>query len=387
MRISVIRFRGEAPAQSINFHFDARGGALGRHSANEIVLPDPELRISRVQARVEWRDGRFLLVDAGTNPSRFNGQPLAKGVEVPLAEGDEISIGDYDLRVDLAQQASVPGDRPMGPAPAGLTRFARRAARWGVAVRSWDDARPSDRPLPPVVDHRPARAAGSPAAPRWQGASQVPVMQTVPEVAAEPSGEASELLAAFLQGLGVSLSLPALTPELMERIGHLLREATLGAVKLSKARSETARELHSPVAMAAVKDSNPLMLAPDIGVALAQLLLPQVGASIRPEEALRATFEDLRAHQCALMAGMRATLPGVLGRLEPSAIEQRLAGRCLLDRCLPGSRKARLWDLFEQTHREVARQASADFAAACDGEFAKAHAEQLASLPVSPDAR
>ena len=82
----------------------------------------------------------------------------------------------------------------------------------------------------------------------------------------------------------------------------------------------------------------------------------------------------------ASKAGMRAALAGVLKRFEPEALEQRVAARSLLDNLLPGSRKARLWDLFEQMYGEISQEAEDDFHALFGREFLRAYEEQVERL-------
>ena len=54
--------------------------------------------------------------------------------------------------------------------------------------------------------------------------------------------------------------------------------------------------------------------------------------------------------------------------------------RGVLDNILPGSRKARLWDLFEQMYDEISREAEDDFHALFGREFLRAYEEQVDRL-------
>jgi FHA domain-containing protein len=186
---------------------------------------------------------------------------------------------------------------------------------------------------------------------------------------------------AFLCGLGVALDLPAgLTPELMERIGVLLREATQGTLDLMQARALTKREVRAAVTMIVSRDNNPLKFSPDLGFALAQLLTAKASGFMAAETAMRDAYDDLRAHQFGVMAGMRAALEGVLQRFTPAEIEQRVADRGLLDNLLPAMRKARMWELFEARHAEIAREAADDFQALFGRAFLHAYDEQVERL-------
>mgnify|MGYP000638482717 CR=1 FL=1 len=102
LRISVLRWQGvplpsEPPAPF--FEFDPRGGCLGRDESCELHLPDPQRHVSRLQARIEFDGQGFWLVDLGSNPTRVDGQPLGRGRRLPLAGGEQLAIGDYELEV------------------------------------------------------------------------------------------------------------------------------------------------------------------------------------------------------------------------------------------------------------------------------------------------
>jgi FHA domain-containing protein len=540
MRISVISFNGASPARACEFNFDTRGGAIGREEGNELVLPDPERHISRVQARVEFDGANFLLIDQGGNPSAVNDRPVGKGNRVVLTGGDRISIGAYVLEVEFDRQApvfstpavaSAGGADPLGlfgaPSSGGADPFgglfgaiepAGQAAAPAFSAGGSDDPfavfaaplRPvvqtdtladpfAPQPPPPrtpaadllglsggrndasvdalfgldaggardpflgtplgepasvpaadragAID--PLALFGGPAAappmaspqrddasvlnqaftppppgemvfswdrsppePEQASSASVPVTvlaepalragisvdrvtpqpepQPAPVAApAQASGAPAEqgaLLEAFLRGLGVPLRLPAgLTPELMEQIGLVLRESTKGTLDLLTARALTKREVRAEVTMIVSKGNNPLKFSPDVGFALSQLLVPQGRGFMPPEEAMRDAYDDLRAHQFGFMAGMRAALTGVLKRFEPQALEQRVLTRSVLDSLLPGARKARLWDLFEQMYGEISREAEDDFHALFGREFLRAYEEQVERLQAERD--
>lgn len=556
MRISVISFNGAPPARPAAFDFDSRGGAIGREEGNELVLPDPERHISRVQARVEFDGGQFVLVDMGGNPSSVNDRPVGRGNRVVLVGGDRIVIGGYLLEVEFAHSApvfstpelSAPSSDPLGlfgGVPAATQNFSdpfagllgtpgastaktpvapqlavsddpfavfaasapsvgrsaepvplpdpfavppqpptapradllglgevrgeqsvdalfglgdaardpfagtplgdapvtpsgaaseavdplvlfggagsapvvanpqrddapllnqaftppRPAAAAPVAgmVFSWDDtsatpvaaprSAPRDAALPPQVEisvdrlapEHPPTVIMSAAVP-----APAPIAASVAPGAEQPAAvpaTGDALLDAFLHGLGVPLRLPAgLTPELLEQIGMVLRASTQGTLDLLTARALTKREVRATVTIVAPKDNNPLKFSPDVGFALSQLLAPQGRGFMPPEVAMRDAYDDLRAHQFGFMAGMRAALAGVLKRFEPGTLEERVASRGVLDNILPGSRKARLWDLFEQMYDEISREAEDDFHALFGREFLRAYEEQVDRL-------
>ena len=99
--ISVTSFNGGATAP-LSGHFDETGGNIGRGENNQLVLPDPERTISRVHAQVVFRNGRYAIIDRGSNPISVNGRPLGNGQETFIQPGDELQIGGYAMRVEAA---------------------------------------------------------------------------------------------------------------------------------------------------------------------------------------------------------------------------------------------------------------------------------------------
>ncbi len=102
--ISVTSFNGGATAP-LSGHFDETGGNIGRGENNQLVLPDPERTISRVHAQVVFRNGRYAIIDRGSNPISVNGRPLGNGQETFIQPGDELQIGGYAMRVETAGPA------------------------------------------------------------------------------------------------------------------------------------------------------------------------------------------------------------------------------------------------------------------------------------------
>ena len=87
-----------------DIELDTAGGTLGRAPECTVVLPDAQRAISRVQARIEWRDGAFILVDAGSNPTLLNDQILDGSREAQLHDGDRLRVGPYALDVFIEHE-------------------------------------------------------------------------------------------------------------------------------------------------------------------------------------------------------------------------------------------------------------------------------------------
>lgn len=288
-----------------------------------------------------------------------------------------------EAKVDPAVAVPTPGPAPRDEDPNGM-------------IVSWSDASgPADRIKTVIFQSRPAPARPEAASRgvddfgnEWKGAK--PAAPDVPLAGAAqapssrpPQSTASdaELLRAFLAGAGVpDLKLPALSPKLMEIFGQLLREATKGTLDLLAARAITKRELRADMTVIVAAENNPLKFSPNVEAAMSHLLSPQGRGFMTPLRAMRDAYDDLRAHQFAFVAGMRAALAGVLARFDPGALEHRLTEKSMIDSVLPMNRKAKLWGLFEQLHADIQREAEDDFDALFGREFLRAYEAQLARL-------
>ena len=207
-----------------------------------------------------------------------------------------------------------------------------------------------------------------------------------PAVPAQPSAPPDELLAALLQGMGYSgPKIDALTPELMHRVGVLLREATQGTVDLLVARSATKREVRAASTMIMQRENNPLKFSPNADAALAHLLQPDISGFMGATEAMRDAYIDLRAHQFGVMAGMRSALSGLLQRFLPANLEQRLSRGSKLASLLPMARRSQLWEAYLSLHEDISQEAEDNFHALFGREFLRAYEEQIARF--KPTAR
>jgi len=160
----------------------------------------------------------------------------------------------------------------------------------------------------------------------------------------------------------------------------MLRALAAGTMDVLVARALTKRESHIDMTMIAPRANNPLKFFPDAGSALTQMLGAQVPGYLPPQAAIDGAFDDLKAHELAVIAGMRAALAAVVARFDPGRIESRLAEPARLDRWLPGARKARMWDRLVALYGELARDADEDLQRLFGEKFSSAYAQQVERL-------
>jgi type VI secretion system FHA domain protein len=199
--------------------------------------------------------------------------------------------------------------------------------------------------------------------------------------AANRRAAGASLQSALLEGLGVpGLRVNELDEVQMHLLGQLLREAVRGTVELLVARAALKRELRAEVTMIVARENNPLKFSPTVEVALQHLLGAPTPGFMAPAAAMRDAFDDLRAHQIGVMAGMRAALEGVLGRFDPQQLEGKLTRRSAIDSLIPATRKARLWEAFQELFAQLQREAQDDFDELFGRAFLQAYEAQLDRL-------
>jgi FHA domain-containing protein len=101
--IRAVSLAGQPLTQALSAYFDERGGTMGRSDTNTLSLPDPERRISRLQAEVSRSAEGWRLLNVGhANPIWHNNKAVPPGETVMLDEGDELQVGTYSLHVSLS---------------------------------------------------------------------------------------------------------------------------------------------------------------------------------------------------------------------------------------------------------------------------------------------
>ncbi|MGE5170326.1 MAG: type VI secretion system-associated FHA domain protein TagH [Rudaea sp.] len=150
--ISVVSYQGNPPATPMSAVFGRDGGTIGRGPANTLVLADPNRFVSRLQATLALERDRMTIANASTaNPLLLNERELEAGAKAPLADGDELRIGLYVLRVREVKPSTH------AAALTDETQHSRIAVPPAQREGEPSDARPSP-PAPPP----PAAAPLSP---------------------------------------------------------------------------------------------------------------------------------------------------------------------------------------------------------------------------------
>jgi len=317
-------------------------------------------------ARVQIQAGGSPL---DTKPDLFDF--LASPAVPPPALADHVPPERHDFRPPQPQcpGESLASDAGAAPAiPADWDPFAELGV--GPASAAPPTAQAAPQPLPAVSQN-------------WAGSTPEPAVQR-PEVSppAPAIGSGDEVLAAFLRGAGLDqLRIDRGEAQAqMEAIGRSYRYMVEGLIEVLRARASLKGEFRMVQTMIRPMENNPLKFAPNVDEALLLLLRSGNQAFMPADRAIKESFDDLKAHQLAVMAGVQASIKHLLKRFQPTVLEERLSKPSAIGALLPGIRKAQYWALFTELYASISREAEDDFEDLFGREFSRAYEEQGAKL-------
>ncbi|CAM3146659.1 type VI secretion system-associated FHA domain protein TagH [Pseudomonas aeruginosa] len=292
-----------------------------------------------------------------------------------------------------AEQHDFRPPEPVIPLPPATTPAPPPAGGAPLIPADWDPFAEllGNTPAPsatPVVQPQPAAEPTPLAMPFADpGITQQPQPQPASVAAPTPPASAAataggDLLQAFLRGAGMTqLKVdPAGAEAQMEAIGRSYRGLVEGLVDVLRARASLKGEFRMAQTMIQPVQNNPLKFAPNVDEAMLLLLRRDNQAFMAPDRAVADSFEDLKAHQLAVMAGVQAAIRHLLARFEPAALEARFGKPAGLSGLLPGARQAQNWDSFTELYAKILREAEDDFQELFGREFSRAYEEHSARL-------
>lgn len=278
----------------------------------------------------------------------------------PVSQPDHVPAQQHDFRPPMPVVAPAPAVEPAAP---------------GMIPEDWNlfDSAPAS-----VQTSAPAPAPTAPPAPAVPAVSAQPAASApvaAPAAAPEPVASSDALLQAFLRGAGVEhLRIDAADAAAqMEAIGRSYRLMVEGLIDVLRARSSLKGEFRMQQTTIAPVQNNPLKFAPNADEALLLLLRHGNQAFMAPDQAVRESFDDVRAHQLAVMAGVQAAIKHLLACFQPARLEQRLAPAAGLAKLFGGSRQAHCWQQFTELYGQISREAEDDFQELFGREFSRAY--------------
>lgn len=451
-----------------------QGGSLtvGRGPGNDLVLPDPDRMLSKSHFVIEDHNGNILIVDLSTNGTFLNYSKIPLGrTPTPLNNGDVLSVGSYELVIEIGSELSDLDELIASPGAAEVVSHGN-AANAPDPLALLDDAGPGgdfldellgaeegpkgpgqlnpvdpiDELLPPLGEdedpffekpddgrsgegaslgmHNPSAQdsyapqqvsshlipddwdddllGGGPAAsepvpgPDTVPPPEPPPARVPPTIPAEPQVEvaAAEEPArppagagdpgaarAFLTAVGaedVAIDDKDLVST-MARMGRVMKTLIVGMREILMTRTSIKSEFRIEQTMIGAGGNNPLKFSISPEQAVEAMVKPSIKGYLGAEAAAEQALDDIKAHEVAMVTGMEAALKGVLARLDPKILEEKIESGGGLGGLLKG-KKARYWEVYEKMYSEISDQAENDFQDLFSREFARAYQEQLDRL-------
>lgn len=271
-------------------------------------------------------------------PSERDDLPFAGGAFQPPRASPEVIPEDWED--DLELLTPTPPGAKGAPSPIDLA-----------------DTLDSPRTVAPAAvpkPRRPSPTAAAPSAPAPRGATRAPAPAAAP--ARTDGGDAAEAIAAFLRGAGCDPAVAAGASSLqtLELAGELFALAMGGLREVLLARASLKSGFRMDVTYVAAVDNNPLkFVAGGVDEIVEKLLFRRSKGYLPPKESLEEAFDDLKAHQLGMVAGLRAGFDETFKQFDPVELEKRFEAAA--KRGLLTNRKAQNWEEYCEWYAELGK--------------------------------
>ena len=419
--------------------FSVDGGRIGRAGECDMMLAG--VGVHRHHATIRFINGVFFVEGVGTNGIAVNTpeRVLPRNEPYPLKSGDKLFIDEFELTVTVTTVAPTDsvgaGGRAAARSPADDTSPAGGARASAPLIDAPLGLEADDLdPLRGLSGRAPPRPAAPPVAPAWNHSSALAdhfsapagavgggAGNAIPEDWDKTSYNKSKLLPpqafpstpqppagvraaagpsqradvpsqsppagaggggafeweAFLRAAGVD---PAAVPaDTAAVLGHIMRSVVQGLIEVLRARSEIKSQFRLALTQVKVSENNPLKFAANAEDALNTLFGRQSAAYLKPKEAFDDAFDDVRFHQLAMLAGVRAGFDSIMSRFDPVQLQETFAKRGARG-LFGGASKSRFWELYEERFRELTADSDDTFRRLFGEEFAREYERQLGVL-------
>jgi type VI secretion system FHA domain protein len=235
-------------------------------------------------------------------------------------------------------------------------------------------ARPSSPPPTPPQpkEQPPARPQARDVASRSGRfpAPPVPPAASAPKPSSDTEAFKALLAAAGIQGVEPSAALG-------QELGEVLRTVVDGLMEVLRTRERFKDEFRMRATTFKPANNNPLKFSANVEDALHNLLFKSNSAYLTPQEAFEDAFIDVRNHEMAIIASMRAAFEAMLGDFDPDKLQEEFDRQLKKGSLLGVPAKLRYWDLFRELYAELGRNTDGSFKRLFGEEFAKSYEERL----------
>lgn len=186
----------------------------------------------------------------------------------------------------------------------------------------------------------------------------VPPPAMPPAAPVAPSPDAAGW-AAFYEGAGFTPEEMKLPPDAMHRLGVLYRQVVLGLADIMQDRATFKDEFRVERTQLSMGRNNPLKHLPAFEAAKVVIGQPLPGF-MDGEEAVRASFEDIKKHQMAMLAGVQNALTTAFSRLAPAEMEKLVAAAESQKKGFLGKRGIDRWSIYVTVYENLRKDATSN---------------------------
>jgi len=420
LALQVMGPQAAAMGPNSNKVFSQAGGTIGRVAGNDWVLQDADRFISSRHAIVRCMGGIFSLEDVSTNGTFINGEASSIGSRnepVMLKNGDRLQIGDYEVYVTVVEgegdvQAShplsVPGFDPALTSPTGYPPSPATSPTYpstysdpgSQAIGPVDPLELLGQPPPPPPAAPGAQSNHSsamsdhfspPSQPGWKtdtAAGGIPDdwdltdFGASPSAAIPPTPPRANIPAPMPVQPGM-IPRPAPMPAIPGgegNFGDLMPLIVQGMMDVLKSRADIKSQFRMALTTIKPIENNPLKFSPTAADAIEHLFNNQRAGYLGPTEAFEEGFKDIKAHQLAMIAGMRAAFEHMLEQFSPETLEEHFEGSGKRGGLMAMANKVRYWDMYRDMFKKMTRDSDDNFRRLFGEEFATAYEEQMQKI-------
>jgi type VI secretion system FHA domain protein len=359
---------------------------------------DPLNRLPSAPVRNLPREQRYPGPPAGSVLNDPFAPPPRKSAPAAVPPISSVSTGGQAIPTDpdawnkttygitgfpASQPVAAPPPKPLSPEPPPHVEALQPApkppdrARRPVAPPVAPSIAPRAAPMP-APSAPPERAAERPApAPRTSEVRRAPASQaTAPPAAPTAPAPTPNLrfdVDSMLRAAGVDPQ--NVSAETAATLGQILFIVVQGTIDALRARDEVKSQFRLAVTRVRDRDNNPLSFSVDAADAINSLLSRRSAGYLPPLEAFQRAFDDIRAHQIAMLAGMRAGFENLLARFDPEQLQEEFDKRAKRSGVL-GVVKPKYWDLYSDYYAALRGDRDDAFRRLFGEEFALAYEKQ-----------
>jgi type VI secretion system FHA domain protein len=153
-----------------------------------------------------------------------------------------------------------------------------------------------------------------------------------------------------------------------------------GLMDILRSRAEIKSQFRVPVTTLKPVENNPLKFCVSAEDAMRRLFDSAEPGFMTPEDAIDEGLRDIKAHQLAMMAGMRAAFRKMLERFDPVRLEQQFSAKAKSGSLIGMMGRGRQWDLYIDMFNELTRDSDDSFNRLFGEAFSIAYEQQMQKL-------